>query len=126
MSDISHAVGALPEKPPDNQIARDRARVNRAVARICTFLIASAASLIVTMSAYAQAMRATHSSVFLAALIGLHLLWQPRLIWRREFTLYACFIGYMLVTLLWTRDLDLASNTLVPAAAFLLAMILFG
>jgi hypothetical protein len=116
----------MPEKFLVDQIAPGRARINRAAARVCTFLIASSASLIVTMSAYSQAMRATHSSLFLAALIGLHLLWQPRLIWRREYTLYACFICYMLITLLWTRDLDLASNTLVPALAFLLTMILFG
>jgi hypothetical protein len=109
-----------------DQIAPGRARIDRAVARICTFLIAGVASLIVTMSAYAQAMRATHASVFLAALIGLHLLWQPRIIWRREFTLYACFVGYMFITLLWTRNWELASNTLVPATCFILAMILFG
>ena len=110
----------------DEQIAARRARINRATARVCTFLIASATSLLVTMSAYSEAMRATHASVFLIALIGLHLLWQRRIIWPREFTLYACFIGYMLITLLWTRDLELASNTLMPATCFILAMILFG
>jgi O-antigen ligase len=78
------------------------------------------------MSAYSQAMRATHAIVFLVALIGLHLLWQPRILWRREFTLYVCFVGYMFITLLWTRNLELASNTLVPAMCFILAMILFG
>lgn len=109
-----------------DQIARGRVRVNRAAARVYTFLVAGTASLIVTMSAYSEAMRATRACAFLAALIGLHLLWQPRIIWRREYTLYACFVGYMFVTLLWTRDLDLASNTLVPAMSFFLAMILFG
>jgi hypothetical protein len=108
------------------QNASGHAGLNRAAARICTFALAGAGGMVVTMNAYSQAMRATHADVLLAALIGLHLLWQPRLIWRREFTLYACFLGYMCVTLLWTRDLDLASNTLVPATGFLLTMILFG
>jgi hypothetical protein len=109
-----------------DQIAPGRARINRAAARVCTFVLAGAASLIVTMSAYSQAMRPTRASVFLAALIGLNLLLKPRIFWAREFTLYACFVGYMFITLLWTRDMDLASGTLVPAIDFILAMICFG
>jgi hypothetical protein len=118
--------GAMAETFVVDQNTTGRAWINRAAARMCTFLIAGSASLIVTMSAYSEAMRATHADVFLAGLIGLNLLWQPRILWRREFTLYACFVGYMFITLLWTRDLDLASNTLVPATGFMLAMILLG
>jgi hypothetical protein len=104
----------------------DNSRLNRAIARLCTFILAAAASLCMTVSAYTEAMRPTHLVAVLVVVIALHLLWHSRFFWCREFTLYACFVGYMVIALLWTRDVDLAMNTLAPAIDCILVMILFG
>lgn len=102
------------------------ARLNCAVARLCTFLLASTASLTLTMSEYLEALHATRIFGLLVLLIALHLAWHSRFLWRREFTLYAYFVGYMFIALLWTRDVDLAMNTLVPAVSCILVMVFFG
>jgi hypothetical protein len=102
------------------------ARINRAIAHFCTFLLAAAASCAMTLNAYTETMRATRLGPLLVVLIALHLIWHSRFIWRREFTLYAIFLGYMFITLLWTQDVDLAMNTLAPATCALLLMVLFG
>ena len=47
-------------------------------------------------------------------------------LWQREFTYYACFVAYLFFALLWTRNLELAVNTLVPAVNFMLVMFFFG
>jgi hypothetical protein len=108
------------------QNVRDHARLNRAVARICTLLLAVAVSFALTVSAYLEDLRATRVGAVLVVLIALHLLWRRRFIWPREFTLYASFVGYMFIVLLWTRDVELAMNTLVPAINCILVMIFFG
>jgi O-antigen ligase len=108
------------------QNAGGHARINRATARLCTFLLAATAGFTLTLSAYLEEFRATHVGAVLLVLNTLHLVWHSRFIWRREFTLYAYFVGYMLISLLWTRDVDLAMNTLVPAINCILAMIFFG
>jgi O-antigen ligase len=102
------------------------ALINRAATRLCTFLLAAGASFTLTLSAYLEAFRATHVGAVLLGLIALHLLWHRRVIWPREFSIYACLVGYMFITLLWARDVDLAMNTLVPAANFVFVMIFFG
>ena len=78
------------------------------------------------LNAYLDEFRATHVAVILLALIALHLAWHSRFTWRREFAIYAYFVGYMFVALLWTRDTELAMNTLLPASNCLLGMVLFG
>ncbi len=78
------------------------------------------------LSAYTEVMSATHIGAVLVALIALHLVWIPRFTWRREFSIYACFVSYMVIALLWTRDLGLAMNTLLPAINCILVMIFFG
>lgn len=109
-----------------HQIVQGHARINRAAARICTLLLAAAASFALTVSAYLEDLRPTRVGAVLAALIVLHLIWRRRFIWPREFTLYANFLGYMFIVLLWTHDVELAMNTLVPAINCMLAMIFFG
>jgi hypothetical protein len=100
--------------------------INRIAARFCTFLMAAIASLALTLNAFLESFRATHLGAVLVVLMALRALWHPRVIWRREYALYAFFVGYMFVGLLWTRDLDLAMNTLAPAVTSLLVMIFFG
>jgi hypothetical protein len=100
--------------------------LNRATARVCTFLIAGIASFTMALNTYLDEFRATHLGVILVILLSIHVVWHSRFIWRREFAIYACLFGYMFVALLWTRDVELAMNTLVPAANFIFVMILFG
>jgi O-antigen ligase len=100
--------------------------LNRATARVCTFLVAGIASFTMALNAYKDEFRATHLGVILVILLSIHLIWHSRFIWRREFAMYALLVGYMFVALLWTRDVELAMNTLAPAVNFLLVMTLFG
>jgi len=100
--------------------------LNRATAHVCTFLVAGVASFAMALNTYQDEFHATHLSVIVVLLLAIHLAWHSRFIWRREFTLYACLVGYMFVAVLWTHDVELAMNTLVPAANCLFIMILFG
>src|SRR5258706_10175932 len=100
--------------------------INRMVGRLCTFLLAAVATLALTLTTYTEAVRHTHLAPLLVILIALQLLWYPRFVWFRELTLYACLVGYMLVTLLWTRDIELAMNTMAPAINCVLIMIFYG
>jgi hypothetical protein len=85
--------------------------INRIAARFCTFLMAATASLALTLSSFSESFRATHVGAVLVVLIAFHVLWHSRVVWRREYALYALFLGYMFVALLWTRDVELAMNT---------------
>jgi hypothetical protein len=100
--------------------------INHTVARICSFLLAAAGTCALMLNAYTEALRPTHIGVVLVVLIVLQLVWISRFTWHREFTIYACLVGYIAIALLWTRDLDLAMNTLMPAINCILVMIFFG
>ncbi len=115
----------MPEKVAADRNAPDYAWLNRKFSHFCTFLMAAGVGFALTLSAYLEAFRATHVAVVLVVFITLHLLWHLRLAWHREFTLYACFLGYMCITLLWTNDWDLALNTLVPATNFVFVAVFF-
>jgi O-antigen ligase len=106
--------------------AINRDPINRAAARLCTFVVAGTAGMVLTLTAYSESFSATHVGPVLAGLIVLHLLWHRRFFWCREFALYAYFVLYMVIALLWTHDTDLAMNTLAPAVNGILVMILFG
>jgi O-antigen ligase len=108
------------------QDVEDYPRINRVFGRLCTFMLAATASLIMTMSVYVERLHAPRVGALLLILIALHLVWHSRFLWQREFTLYSCFVGYMFIALMWTRDVELAFNTLVPAINFILVVILFG
>jgi hypothetical protein len=116
----------MSERSVVDQNATAYAWVNRMVARLCTFLLAATASVLLTLSAYTEAMRHTHLAPLLVVLVALHLFWHSRFVWHRELTLYSCLFGYMLVALLWTRDTELALNTLAPAMNCIFVMIFFG
>lgn len=100
--------------------------VERATARVCTFLMTAVASFAMALNTYLDEFRATRVAVVLVVLIASHLAWHARLVWRREFAIYAYFVGYMFVSLLWTRDTELAMNTMVPAMNCIFTMVLFG
>jgi hypothetical protein len=117
---------AMSEQSIAAQSVSGYAHVSRVAARLCTFFLAAVAGMTLTFSAYMEAFRTTRTLAVFVVLIALHLLWHRRFIWRREFALYLAFLIYMFITLLWTHDVELAMNTLVPALTFLLVMIFFG
>jgi hypothetical protein len=98
-----------------------------AMATATTFLFAASAAFALTMSsAFNDAFPLTHLGIVLLAILLIYILWHPRILFCREFTLYAAFVAYMFVQLLWTRDHFLALNTLVPAVNFAIILVLFG
>ena len=107
------------------------ASVNRntadALGRAASFLLAAMAALALTMSA---AFYDSFSSIRLGAtLLSVLLLYVQvcsRVLVSREFVLYICFVAYMFIQLLWTKDVTLALNTLVPAVNFVVILVLFG
>jgi hypothetical protein len=116
----------MPEQSVAHENSAIYAWVNHLAARLCSFLLAATAGLTLTLNAYTEALSATRAGVILVLLIAFHLVWISRIRWRREFTLYACFVGYMFIALLWTSDIDLAMNTLIPAVNCILVMVFFG
>jgi O-antigen ligase len=94
--------------------------------RAASFALAFAVGIIATGSAFSNALRATHLGAIAVLLLGAHAMMRPRIFWCRELSLYAAFLSYMLLALLWTRDMPLSANTLVPAASCLLVAVLAG
>lgn len=91
-----------------------------------TFGLAALAAFILVFQAIVPAFHAARFGVALLAMLLLHLAVHPRLQIFRETLIYSCFLGYMLLQLLWTPDRQLALNTLVPAANVILILVLFG
>jgi len=94
--------------------------------RLGSFALAALAALVLTVETYVVSFHAARLGVVLLFLLALHLTRFPRLVVVREAVIYLCFLAYMLLELLWTRDLTLALNTLVPAANFVIVLVLFG
>lgn len=94
--------------------------------RLCSFVLAALASLALTVTHYVESFHSARVALVIAVLIMFHLMRFQRVFVSREVLLYLLFCFYMLIQLLWTPDLRLAMNTLVPAASCLMAMVLFG
>jgi len=62
----------------------------------------------------------------LILLLLIQVLVSPRLFFCREFALYLAFVAYLFLTLLWTPDPVLGTNTLFPAVDFILVQIIMG
>lgn len=91
-----------------------------------SFVLAAIAGFALTVNALVESFHSTRLGAVLVVLVLLHLLRYPRVVFSREFALYFIFLGYMIVALLWTANVDLAMNTLEPAIDFALVLILFG
>lgn len=91
-----------------------------------SFCLAAAASLTLAIESFAASFHSLRALGALCVVMLLHLVRYPRLVMVREAVIYACFIGYMLIQLLWTDDRELARNTLFPALNFLFVLVLFG
>jgi len=91
-----------------------------------SFAIAAITSILLIMSILLEALNPARLGALLIVLIGLHLLKRPRLFFCRELGLYALFAGYMVVSLLWTNDVVLGTNSVLPTLDCVLIMILVG
>lgn len=94
--------------------------------RLGSFGLAAAASLALAIESFSQEFNSARVAAVLLAVLVLHLVRCPRVIILREAVIYACFIAYMLIELLWTTDRALAMNTLAPALTSLITLVLFG
>lgn len=103
-----------------------RSRINLAVGSMFSAVVAALASLVLTTDAYAESSHPLRRAFILLSLIGLHLLNVPRLWVSHELKIYLCFIGYMLLSLIWTPNISLAMDTLTLTFNFALILILFG
>lgn len=101
-------------------------RVRVTLGLVGSFALAAVAGFAVAMNAITEAFHSARLGLVLVVLLLFHLLRFPRFVLNRESVLYGAFVGYMLVALLWTANVRLAMNTLVPALDFLLILILFG
>jgi hypothetical protein len=100
--------------------------INRIFGLFVSAALAAVATMVLMVSVIVESFTPVRLGAVLAVLILLHSLWHPRLLFCRESALYAAFVGYMFLSLLWAPDADLGMNTLVPAVDFLLILILFG
>src|ERR1700681_585395 len=98
------------------------ARTERIVAAISSFFLAAAAVAATMLNAIYESFKPARFAVVLGLLLALHVLCYSRVLWTREFTLYAAFLGYMALSLLWAPDGTLALNTLVPGLNFLMLL----
>jgi hypothetical protein len=115
--------------PASAEIPRRRSAVEifgRIVGWCHSFALAAAATFVLALSAYTELLSFARVTVMLLWCILLHGLRFPRLKGTRELAIYACFVAYMLLELLWTDDIALAVNTLGPAFNCILILILFS
>ncbi len=96
-------------------------------ARAGSGVVAGAASLaLVINAAFYESFNSSYLMLASTFLLLLAVLIRRELLFCREFLLYAAFVGYMFLMLLWTPDVALALNTLFPAVDSVLLLLLFG
>lgn len=94
--------------------------------RLGSFGLSAAVALALAFDAFSATFHSAWVAVVLAGILILHIVRFGRVVVVREAVIYACFVGYMLIELSWTDDRTLALNTIVPAANFLVVLVLFG
>ncbi|HEX9707025.1 MAG TPA: hypothetical protein VGA24_05235 [Steroidobacteraceae bacterium] len=97
----------------------------RDLGRIGSFGLAAAAAFALTANAFIVSFHVARLGVVLVALLVMHVIRFARVVFAREALIYGGFLAYMLLELLWTEDRLLALNTLVPAANFVIVLVLF-
>jgi O-antigen ligase len=92
-----------------------------------SFVLAAGGSFALSINVtFTEVFPFSHLAVVLVLLVLVHLLRHPRFVFNREYIAYALFVAYMFVQLSWTRDIQLAMNTLTPAVTFIVILVLFG
>jgi hypothetical protein len=99
---------------------------NRIFNLSCSFVVSTVAAMALIANIIVESFNPARLGAILIILLGLHLLRYPRLFFCREIALYTIFAGYMLVSLLWTNDVVLATNSLGPTLDCVLVLILVG
>src|SRR5450755_1257885 len=97
---------------------------NRLFNLFYSFVLSAFAVIALIANSIFESFNPARLGAILIILLALHLLRSPRLFFCREIALYATFAGYMLVSLLWTNDVVLATNSLVPTLDCVLVLIL--
>ena len=93
---------------------------------VYSFVLSAAVLIALLANIIVESFNPARLGLILALLLGLHLLRYPKLLSCREISLYAAFAGYMFVSLLWTNDLVLATNSLLPTLDCVLVLLLVG
>lgn len=102
-------------------------RILNGIERAGTFLIATTASILLSMgSLFPPYMGTALMSAGLVAVLFIVVIRYERLCFAREHCIYMALCLYMLIAMLWTDNNVLAINTLVPALNFLLAITIFS
>lgn len=94
--------------------------------RLGSFGLAAAAAFAVAANAFIASFHSARLGLVLLVLLAMHLVRDARVVFAREAIIYVGFLGYMLLELFWTEDRLLALNTLVPAASFVVILVLFA
>jgi hypothetical protein len=103
-----------------------RRQLARIAGWISTFALAAGAALAPIWNACYDAFNPGRVAVVLAFILALHTLRYRKILLGREVVVYACFLGYMALSALWTPGPKLAINTLLPGLDFLLILMLVG
>jgi len=83
-------------------------QLGREIANVGSFILATSAALSLTMSvAFIDYFPNIRLSVALLAMMLLHILIHPRILFCREIILYSLFVIYMFLSLFWTDDVPL-------------------
>jgi hypothetical protein len=100
--------------------------INFLLGSVVSFALSAVASIAVTANAYAESSHPLRLGLVLLSLIFLHLIIVPKLWVSRELKIYLVFIGYMFLSLLWTQNVPLATDTLALANNCVLILLLYG
>jgi uncharacterized membrane protein len=84
------------------------------------------ATFALTLNSFVTSFHSARLGVVLVAVLAMHTVRFARVAFVREALLYSVFLAYMLLELLWTTDRQLALNTIVPAANFVIILVLFA
>lgn len=108
-------------------VSRYRARISRLLGRVGSFTLAAVSGLAVAVNSFfVEAFSFARLGAVVVVLFSLHLLRYPRFLFAREFLLYVLLLCYMAIELLWTADVKLAMNTMIPAVTFVVILLHFG
>lgn len=99
-------------------------QLNRAFTFAWAFTLSAVMAFTLTLSAHDLSVSVARVGGVLGVLFIVYSLAMPRVTLLREVTIYSLLFGYMLLQLLWSDDLVLALNTLIPALDCLVAMLL--
>jgi hypothetical protein len=92
-----------------------------------SFALAAVAALAPILNGtYVESFNPARLGVVLVLLLLLHALRYRKVLFSREQAVYACFLGYMTLSTLWTPGGRIANNTLLPGLNSLLVLMLFG